>query len=139
MCSLKLPVEIMEQIDKYRKHVFWHRGDVTKKGGYLVAWKHACRSKKDGSLGIINLRNHNTALLLKFSTSSTTDWIYRGCNLLGRSFIHLENIHMKESLWALSGGGILCLSAPASSRWLLAKLTVVYRLPSGMTTGIWEL
>jgi hypothetical protein len=39
---------------------------VSKKGGYLVAWKHACRSKEDGSLGIANLRNHNIALLLKF-------------------------------------------------------------------------
>jgi hypothetical protein len=33
MCSLKLPLELLEQIDKYRKHVLWHGGDVTKKGG----------------------------------------------------------------------------------------------------------
>jgi hypothetical protein len=34
--SLKLPVGIMDQIDKYRKCVLWHGGDVNKKGGYLV-------------------------------------------------------------------------------------------------------
>jgi hypothetical protein len=45
----------------------WHGGNLTKKkSGYLVAWKHACRSKEDARLGIINLGTHNTALLLKF-------------------------------------------------------------------------
>jgi hypothetical protein len=67
MCSLKLPVELLEQIvDKYRKHVLWHGGDVNKKRRYLVTWKHACRSKEDGGLGIIDLRNRNSALLMKF-------------------------------------------------------------------------
>jgi hypothetical protein len=66
LCILKLPSEILSQIDKYRKHVLWHGGDLTKKGGYLVSWKQACRSKEDGGLGIINLRTQNTALLLKF-------------------------------------------------------------------------
>jgi hypothetical protein len=46
--------------------VLWHGRGVNKKGGYLVAWKHACRSKADGGLEIINLRNHNSALLMKF-------------------------------------------------------------------------
>jgi hypothetical protein len=45
MCSLKLPVELIDQIDKYRKHVLWHGGDPNKKGGYLISWKFACRSK----------------------------------------------------------------------------------------------
>jgi hypothetical protein len=66
MCSLKLPFELLDRIDKYRKHVLWHGGDVNKKGGYLVSWKHACRSKADGGLGIIDLRIHNSTLLMKF-------------------------------------------------------------------------
>jgi hypothetical protein len=40
--------------------------DINKKGGYLVAWKHTCRSKADGGLGTIDLRAHNAALLMKF-------------------------------------------------------------------------
>jgi hypothetical protein len=59
-------MELLGQIDKYRKHVLWHGGDVTKKGGYLVAWKRACQSKEEGGLGIINLKNHNSGLLMKF-------------------------------------------------------------------------
>jgi hypothetical protein len=129
----------MEQIDKYRKHVLWHGGDVTKKEGYLVPWKHARRSKEDGGLGIINLRNQNTTLPYKF--------LHKLYNRLNMSWVQLTweklysfgKTHMKESLWDLSGGGISCLSALASSRWLLTKLIVVYQLPSGMTTGIWEL
>jgi hypothetical protein len=45
MCSLKQSVELIDQIDKYRKHVLCHGGDPNKKGGYLVSWKFACRSK----------------------------------------------------------------------------------------------
>jgi hypothetical protein len=31
LCSLKIPVETLTQIDNYRKHVLWHRGNLTKK------------------------------------------------------------------------------------------------------------
>lgn len=66
MCSLKLPIEILDQVDNNRKHVLWHGGDLSKKGVYLVALKSACRSKDEGGLGIIDLRTQNIALLLKF-------------------------------------------------------------------------
>jgi hypothetical protein len=39
MCTFKMPMSILEQVDKYRKHYFWNRCDVNKKGGCLVAWK----------------------------------------------------------------------------------------------------
>lgn len=29
---------------------------LQKKGGYLVAWKVACRNKEDGGLGILDLK-----------------------------------------------------------------------------------
>jgi len=38
----------------------------TEKGSCLVAWEAACRSKKEGGLGIIDLKTQNTALLLKY-------------------------------------------------------------------------
>jgi hypothetical protein len=37
MCTLKLLADLLEQIDKHRKHVLWHGGDLSKKGDYLVA------------------------------------------------------------------------------------------------------
>jgi hypothetical protein len=31
MCSLKLPFELLDQIDKYKKHVLWHGGMSARK------------------------------------------------------------------------------------------------------------
>lgn len=56
MCSMKLPNEILDQADSIRKHVLWHGGDLSKKDGYLAAWKTVCRSKEEGGLDIIDLR-----------------------------------------------------------------------------------
>jgi hypothetical protein len=33
MCSLKIPISILNQIDKYRKHSLWGKTNVNKKGG----------------------------------------------------------------------------------------------------------
>lgn len=66
LCTLKFPVAVLEQIDKYIKHFLWDRGDINRRGGYLVAWKKACLAKEQGGLGIIDLKTQNTALLLKF-------------------------------------------------------------------------
>jgi hypothetical protein len=35
MCSLKMPLDLLEQIDKYREHVLWHGGMSTRK---VVIW-----------------------------------------------------------------------------------------------------
>lgn len=65
LCTFKVPVSIIEQVDKYRKHFLWDNGDVNRKGRCLVAWTKACMSKYQGGLGIIDLRTQNSALLLK--------------------------------------------------------------------------
>jgi hypothetical protein len=39
MCSLKLPVAVIEAIDKYRKNCLWRGSDFRRKGYNLVAWK----------------------------------------------------------------------------------------------------
>jgi hypothetical protein len=65
LCTLKVPAAVIHQLDEYRKHCLWDRGDINRKGGCLVAWKNACLPKEQGGLGIINVRIQNTALLLK--------------------------------------------------------------------------
>jgi hypothetical protein len=49
MCSIKIPVDILNQIDKYRCHCLWHGGDADKKPP-MAAWKLVCRQKKEGAL-----------------------------------------------------------------------------------------
>jgi hypothetical protein len=66
LSTFKIPAGVIDQIDCYRKHVLWDSGDINRKGGCLVTWKKACRSKEQGGLGIIDLKNENSSLLLKF-------------------------------------------------------------------------
>jgi hypothetical protein len=66
MYTFKIPISILEQIDKYRKHFLWDKGDINRRGGCLVAWKKACLAKDQGGLGIIDLRDQNSAPLLKY-------------------------------------------------------------------------
>jgi hypothetical protein len=32
LCTLKIPISVLEQIDKYRKHFLWDKGDINRKG-----------------------------------------------------------------------------------------------------------
>ena len=65
MCSIKLPVGVIENIDRARKQCLWRGNNDSKKGGNLVAWPVVQKSKSKGGLGVINLRLQNDALLLK--------------------------------------------------------------------------
>jgi hypothetical protein len=43
--TLKVPVTLLHQFDRYRKHYLWDIADINRKGGRLVAWKKACLPK----------------------------------------------------------------------------------------------
>lgn len=65
MCCLKLPLKVIDRIDNARKACLWNKRELNCKGKALVAWEEACKPKKNGGLGIINLERQNDALLLK--------------------------------------------------------------------------
>jgi hypothetical protein len=65
MCTIKLPVEVLNQIDKYRRHCLWREGDINAKKPPMAAWKLVTRPKRKGGLGVIRLRLQNDALLMK--------------------------------------------------------------------------
>jgi hypothetical protein len=65
MCSLKIPPQVVKQIDIYRKHCLWSKGDITRKGTCLIAWATACKPKHQGGLRIIDIETQNDALLIK--------------------------------------------------------------------------
>jgi hypothetical protein len=65
MCTVKLPVGVIENMDRMRRQCLWRGNVSTKKGGNLAAWPMVLKPKNKGGLGIINLRLQNDALLLK--------------------------------------------------------------------------
>jgi len=79
MCSIKLPVGVIENIDRARKQCLWRGNDASKKGGNLAAWHMVQKPKKKGGLGVLNLRLQNDALLLKqlhkFYSKKDIPWV----------------------------------------------------------------
>jgi hypothetical protein len=65
MSTLKILVEVIRQIDRYRRHCLWLGGDLNARKPPLAAWKLVCKPKKKGGLGVIKLIVQNVALLLK--------------------------------------------------------------------------
>ena len=67
MCTLKFPPKLIEILDRIRRCCLWtkktEQGD---KCNSLAAWDLVCRPKNKGGLGVINIKIHNEALLLKF-------------------------------------------------------------------------
>jgi hypothetical protein len=106
MCALKIPINLFEQVDKYRKHSLRSRGDVNRRGGYLVAWKKATRPKKQGELGIIDLRAQNTSLLLKFLHKFYNKEIVPWVKLTWEAFYRRPTPPQHRKRWAPFGGEI---------------------------------
>jgi hypothetical protein len=65
MCSLKIPIAVLDFIDRARRHCLWRGSEVNAKGKSLVAWPKVTKPKDKGGLGVIDLRSQNDALLLK--------------------------------------------------------------------------
>ncbi|WMV24696.1 hypothetical protein MTR67_018081 [Solanum verrucosum] len=55
----------VQRLDQIRRSFFW-QGNNTKKGYHLVKWKELISSKKQGGLGIKNLKNQSKALKMKW-------------------------------------------------------------------------
>ena len=63
MCSIKLSVGVIENIDRARKQCFWRGNNHSNNGGNLVVWQKVQKPKIKGGLGILNFRLQNDACL----------------------------------------------------------------------------
>jgi hypothetical protein len=82
MCSVQVLVAVHEYVDRARRHCMWRNSETNAKSKPMVAWNKCTRPKRKGGLGIINLRNQNMALLLKFYNKRDTPWV----NLIWNSY-----------------------------------------------------
>jgi hypothetical protein len=46
MCAIKVPTEILNQVDKYRRHYLRKDGDINSKKPPLAAWNMVTKPKK---------------------------------------------------------------------------------------------
>jgi hypothetical protein len=65
MCTLKVHKGVIDAIDRARKQCLWRGNSVERKGGNLAARDMVQKPKDKGGLGVINLKLHNDALLVK--------------------------------------------------------------------------
>jgi hypothetical protein len=73
MCSAAVPIAILENFDRARRHCMWRNSDCNAKSKPLVAWKKCTRPKKKK-----RSRCHNTALLKhldKFYNKRDIPWV----------------------------------------------------------------
>lgn len=64
MCTLSLPLSVIDSIDRARRHCLW-RGNDLNSSKSLAAWSKVCKLKDKGGLGVIDLKVQNKALLMK--------------------------------------------------------------------------
>jgi hypothetical protein len=105
MCALKVHYTHLDHIEKYIRTFLWHGNDIEKscKGKCLVKCDKVCMTKEAGGLGMINLREHNKALMIKnlfkFYNHQNIPWV----NLLWRAYYNegLSNISRRNrgSFW----------------------------------------
>jgi len=54
MCTLQLPISVIEYIDRARRHCLWRGSDSNAKMKCLVAWKKCIKPKRKDGLGVGN-------------------------------------------------------------------------------------
>jgi hypothetical protein len=102
MCAIKVPIDILNQVDKYKRHYLWKGGDMNTRKESLAPWKMVTHPKSKGGLGVIKLRLQNEAFLMKnldkFSNKVDLPWVhliwekyYQNSKLLGAQ--------MRGSFW----------------------------------------
>lgn len=67
-----MPIKIEKRIDKLRNNFLW-QGNKEIKLFNLVNWMSVIKDRKDGGLGIRNLRQQNKILLIKWSWRFNTE------------------------------------------------------------------
>jgi hypothetical protein len=102
MCTLKLPITVIDIIDKHGKNCLWRGREFSRKGYNLAAWDFVRKPKAKGGLGVINLSVQNDALLLKqldkFYKQENIQWV----NLICQKYYNGTVPHLakeKGSFW----------------------------------------
>ena len=132
LCTLKLPISIIELLDKIRRKCLWTK--KTEQGescNSLAAWSMICKPKDCGGLGILDLRTQSDALLLKYLHKFYNHWDLPSVELIWHTYYTSKIPHATD--------------ACGSFWWRdITKLMPVYRgitkvtIQDGCTTLLWK-
>jgi hypothetical protein len=79
MCSVAFPIPALEYYDRVRRNYIWQNSGINVRNKPMVTWRKCRKPKRNGGLGIINLRSQNNALLLKhldkFCNKKEVPWV----------------------------------------------------------------
>jgi hypothetical protein len=131
MCSLKLPVTVIEVIDKYRKNCLCRGKEFNQKKYNLAAWDLVRRPKSKGVFGVVNLVVQNNALLLKqldkFYRKADVQWV----SLIWHKYNQIVIPHLAREKGSFWWKDILRLH-------VLYRGVAVYLPSRGDTVAFWE-
>ncbi|KAG8087637.1 hypothetical protein GUJ93_ZPchr0010g11266 [Zizania palustris] len=103
MCSFKLPIRVINQIDRARRNCLWRGFNPNSSTHPKANWHLVCRPKKKGGLGVVNIRMQNTALLLKhlhkFVSHQNIPWVHLVWWLYSSSSLAPSLAPLKGSCW----------------------------------------
>ena len=78
MCTLTLPIEVMEQINKYLRHFFWIKYGMEDRGTTLMLGRRFASPKIKGVLEFLILLFTTNACLWNIYTNFSIKMIYHG-------------------------------------------------------------
>ncbi|KAJ1703910.1 hypothetical protein LUZ63_003689 [Rhynchospora breviuscula] len=87
MSAFQVPKWVLKEIDTIRMNFFWQGNSMDRRRLIMVPWDTICTPKKQGGLGVINLRDMNTALLAKH----LWNWMSSRDNLCSQLVATLQN------------------------------------------------
>ena len=62
---LHFHVNVEKELDKIKRHFLWKSQSGSSQSYCLAKWKNICRDKNQDGLGIVNLKNFNSAMKCK--------------------------------------------------------------------------
>jgi hypothetical protein len=104
---LKMPVKVWHEVVKIQRNFFWG-GLASRRSMCWVKWSEICKPKKEGGLGIKDLRLMNKSLLAKWRWKllMCEDELWKnvlvakyGNNVIGNTCLNEENARAGASVW----------------------------------------
>jgi hypothetical protein len=102
-----MPVKVWHEVVKIQRNFFWG-GLASRRSMCWVKWSEICKPKKEGGLGIKDLRLMNKSLLAKWRWKllMCEDELWKnvlvakyGNNVIGNTCLNEENARAGASVW----------------------------------------